>query len=68
MSIGRSVPLSLPERVRATYERGLRASLVPHSSLALAVREWLKAHPRADPLEAEAEVMEILGSVERAGV
>jgi len=60
MSADRTIPRSIPDRIRAAYEQGRRASLVPHSCFTLAVREWLKAHPGSDLMEAEAEVAALL--------
>jgi hypothetical protein len=60
MSADRTIPRSIPDRVRAAYEQGRRASLVPHSCFTLALREWLKAHPGGDLMEAEAAVTALL--------
>jgi hypothetical protein len=60
MSADRTIPRSIPDRIRAAYEQGRRASLVPHSCFTLAVREWLKVHPGTDLMEAEAEVAALL--------
>jgi hypothetical protein len=60
MSAYQPIPRNIPDRVRAAYEQGRRASLVPHSCFTLAVREWLKANPGGDPAEAEAAVAALL--------
>ena len=60
MSADRTIPLSISDRIRAAYEHGRRASLVPHSCFTLAVREWLKAYPGGCLTDAEAAVAALL--------
>jgi len=67
MSAGRPTSQSISERIKAAYERGRRASLVPQSCFELAVREWLKEHPNRSLTEAKEAVERLLGEALRTG-
>jgi len=68
MSVDRTIRRNIPDRIRAAYEQGRRASLVPHSCFTLAVREWLKARPGGDLAEAEAAVAALLRETAGTGM
>jgi hypothetical protein len=60
MLADRVVPRDLSERIHAAYQKACRASLVPHSCIMFAAREWTKAHPGCSMDEAEAAVSHVL--------